>query len=121
MQPAWGTVTTAVQAQRGTVNALHTKAFTAWINHSVGTQLTDCTRELGTGLVLIRLVEHFTGTRCPFPYKQNPASRAFAVDNVSVALRFLGQYVPNLTVAPADVVDGNAQVVLGLLWRMILK
>ncbi len=40
---------------------------------------------------------------------------------MSVALRFLGQYVPNLAISPADVVDGNVQVILGLLWRLILK
>jgi hypothetical protein len=125
--PAWGAMTHAVQEKRGNVNALHTKAFTAWINHSLkGDQpsvaaIGDCTKELGSGLVLIRLVEHFSRTKCPFPYKAAPANRTLCIDNVSVALKYLGQYVPNLAIAPADIVDGNTQVILGLLWRMILK
>jgi hypothetical protein len=125
--PAWGAMTHAVQEKRGNVNALHTKAFTAWINHSLKGErppvaaIGDCTKELGSGLVLIRLVEHFSRTKCPFPYKAAPANRTLCIDNVSVALKYLGQYVPNLAIAPADIVDGNTQVILGLLWRMILK
>ncbi len=121
--PAWGAMTHAVQEKRSNVNTLHTKAFTAWINHTLRGQavIGDCTKELGTGLVLVRLVEHFTGSKCPFPYKAAATNRTLCIDNVSVALKFLSQHVPNLAIAPADIVDGNTQVILGLLWRLILK
>jgi hypothetical protein len=117
-------VTVAVQEKRGNINALHTKAFTAWINSSLRgvVSISDCTKELGTGIVLIQLIERFTGIKCPFPYKVPSATnRTLCIDTVSVALRFLAQYVPNLAISPADVVDGNTQVILGLLWRLILK
>lgn len=117
-------MTTAVNAKRGNINALHTKAFSAWINHTLRKQnirIEDCTRDLSSGIVLIRLIEELTGTRCDLPYKANAANRTFAIDNVSVALQYLSRFLPNVAIAPADVVDGNVQVILGLLWRLILK
>jgi hypothetical protein len=39
-----------------------------------------------------------------------PGNRTQCIDTVSVALKFVGNYVSNLAVSPADIVDGNVQV-----------
>jgi hypothetical protein len=98
--------------------------FTTWINNALREQnirINDCTKDLNTGVVLIRLIEQLTNTKCDLSFNPNPANRMFMIDNVAIALRFLDVFVPGLAVSAADIVDGNVQVILGLIWRLILK
>ena len=100
------------------------KVYKNWINNQLrpaNMRIEDLIRDISTGTVLIRLVETLSGTKCNFAYKSNPTNRTFMIDNMSIALRFISLHVPGLTIAPADVVDGNEQVILGLIWRLILK
>lgn len=108
---------------------LSLQAFTAWANHALRTSgssvsLSDCVRDLQTGAPLIALCESLSGQRCPLPYRSAAAvasSRTLCIDNCAVALQFVQLLLPGLQVAAADLADCNAQVVLALMWRLILK
>src|SRR3989338_5201348 len=102
---------------------LHAKTFGAWVNAKLRVRemrVDDITRDFSTGIKLIVLAEILTGQHCPSRYNTNPTLRIHSLDNIAIALRFLGQYVPGLNFEPADIESGNRKIILALLWRLIL-
>ncbi|XP_006823440.1 filamin-A-like [Saccoglossus kowalevskii] len=107
--------------------------FTNWMNEQLkptGKKVEDISEDLENGLLLISLTESLIETRGGAlqptrrgsRYSKNPTNRIQKMENVSYALSLMEKEgIKLVNIGNEDVVDGKLKLILGLLWKMILK
>lgn len=91
------------------------KTFTGWMNKelkSIGIHIENPFEEVRDGINLILLLESITKKNVEqylnAKYIRNPTTVVQKVENVSLALKFLNDYMKlNQNLNPQDIVDGN--------------
>jgi len=101
------------------------KTFTGWVNShlsKVGMKIEDLAADFGDGIKLIKLLEVISGDTIT-GFEKNPGKmRIKQVTNNGIALKFIqskGVKLPGT--GPEEIVDGNAKMILGLIWTVILR
>ena len=102
-------------------------SFTQWINQHLKSSehqmhITDLRSGLKDGLVLIELMKIVAPQSIQFiRYHKSPRLRLQRLENVQIALDCMKrQNIPLLNIEPADIVDGNLKLTLGLLQPLSL-
>jgi len=72
------------------------------------------------GLMLIALVEVLSGEKCHGKYHKVPEKDIHKMENITIAIEFLSKFV-KVNVNSNDILQGNMKVILGLVWRLILR
>lgn len=97
--------------------------MTRWINSQIGTEVSDLSRDLQDGLILIRLINHITTESYILtPLYAKPTFKLQKVENVSDFLKFC-QIVLQInicSISADDIVDGNSKLILGLIWALFI-
>jgi len=102
-----------------------TSTFTNWANVQLDkaghAQAEDdgIVEHFKTGEALVQVLEAVSGK--PFKrYNKKPRLRVHMIENVNHALAFMKEEKLTLVnIGPEDIVDGNAKLVLGLIWTII--
>lgn len=101
------------------------KAFTSWINGHLKssehqTSITDIRNGLKDGLVLIQLMKTVAPEAIQFiRYHKSPRLRLLKLENVQIAFECMKREgLQLLNIEPADIVDGNLKLTLGLLQQL---
>eukprot|EP01119_Soliformovum_irregulare_P009115 TRINITY_DN2224_c1_g1_i1.p1 TRINITY_DN2224_c1_g1~~TRINITY_DN2224_c1_g1_i1.p1 ORF type:complete len:562 (-),score=77.75 TRINITY_DN2224_c1_g1_i1:35-1720(-) len=101
---------------------VQSKTFVNWVGSHLNTQVSDISTFFSDGIQLLRLIEVlFPGTSIP-RYSTAPTVRAQKLDNVTQAINILqskGISLPFLKAS--NVVDGDAKMILGMLWTLLLE
>jgi len=109
LDPAWG------QQQQ--------KAFTAWCNshlRKIAVEIGELCEDFRDGLKLMLLLEVVSGERLPKP--ERGRLRFHFVSNVNKALDFLvAKGVKLVSIGAEEIVDGNKEMSLGLIWEIIKR
>ncbi|CAM2708186.1 unnamed protein product [Rotaria socialis] len=98
------------------------KAFTKWINNQLANTtptltITDLFQDLRDGVVLLRLLEVFTGNECK---RENGKMRVHHIGNVNKVIAVLNEHgIKLLSISSNDIVDGNPKLTLALIWSII--
>ncbi|XP_077987433.1 filamin-A-like [Glandiceps talaboti] len=111
---------------------IQNNTFVNWINEQLrptGKSIENIYEDFEDGLVLISLVETLIATRgAPLAprrasrYSKNPRNRVQKMENVSYALSLMEKEgIKLVNIGNEDVVGGNMKLILGLIWRLILK
>jgi len=99
------------------------KALTAWVNEQlkeVNVQIEDLGDDFKDGVKLVLLLEKVSGER--LPKLERGRLRFHKVSNVNKALHFLqGKGAVLSGIDAEEVVDGNLEVTLDLVWAIILR
>ncbi|KPJ15470.1 Dystrophin [Papilio machaon] len=98
------------------------KTFAKWINSQLVKNnkppVQDLVQELRDGEVLLSLLEILTAQRYR---RERGRMRVHQLNNANAALRALeAAGVRLVNISGADIVDGNAKLILGLVWSIIL-
>ncbi|KAI5452339.1 alpha-actinin [Naganishia albida] len=101
------------------------RTFTKWINTKLVScelePMNDLVQDLSDGVKLIQLLEIMSGTPLG-RYNPKPKMRVQKAENAKKALDFIRSKDVRLTnIGSEDIVDGNAKLVLGLIWTLILR
>eukprot|EP00042_Codosiga_hollandica_P010648 m.23693 g.23693 ORF g.23693 m.23693 type:complete len:533 (+) comp35392_c0_seq1:61-1659(+) len=107
-------------------NGLQEIAFTKWINSVLQTNaVTDISKDLHDGLVLIKLAEALTHK--PFPSRYNKTPKLISAQNENIALAldfFTKDGVRNISTGPAMINGpegvGDKKSIVGFIWLLIL-
>jgi len=101
------------------------KTFTRWCNTYLMERrltVTDLSKDLDTGIVLLNLLEQISGKQVATTYNKNPKMKIQKVENVNASLQFLTKEGIKLVgIDGGNVVDGNLKLILGLIWIIILR
>ena len=101
------------------------KTFTRWCNEFLkrrGIQIEDLYKDLQDGLVLINLIEILSHPKTMGKYNAKPRIGVAKIENLSIALRFLEREgIKLVNIGAEDIFEGNANIILGLIWTLILK
>lgn len=99
------------------------KTFTKWVNSHlsrVRSKIADLYIDLRDGRNLIVLLEVLSGEKLPKAARGR--MRIHCLENCEKVLSFLRLKKVKLeNVGPADIVDGNTRLTLGLIWTIILR
>lgn len=98
------------------------KTYTRWCNYVLGparVQIEDLFSDIGDGRTLMKLIEIVTRERVGRPNTGN--RRIHKIDNVNLCLQYLTPKLSLRRVQAEDVVDGNPDVILELIWNIILR
>ncbi|RWS23180.1 hypothetical protein B4U80_13956, partial [Leptotrombidium deliense] len=98
------------------------RVFSNWINHFVPNCIeSNLVEELKDGTKLIALIYALTGDK--LPEERGPQlKKIHRICNVQAALDYLQKNGLELVnIRAADIVDGNARLILGLVWTIILR
>ncbi|GHJ86599.1 hypothetical protein NliqN6_3001 [Naganishia liquefaciens] len=83
--------------------------------------MTDLVKDMSDGVKLIQLLEIMSGTPLG-RYNPKPKMRVQKAENAKKALDFIRSKDVRMTnIGAEDIVDGNAKLVLGLIWTLILR
>lgn len=100
------------------------KTFTKWTNMHLAKRrlsIEDLQTELDDGLNLIALLE-ILSTKSLGRHEKKPRMRIQKIGNLNLALKFIQDSGVRLTnIGPADILDHNLKLVLGLIWTIIQK
>jgi hypothetical protein len=81
----------------------------------------NITTDVTTGESLIQLLE-VIGEESLGRYNKNPKMRIQKVENCNKVLQFIrGRGIQLTNIGGEDIVDGNAKLILGLVWSLILR
>jgi actinin alpha len=119
----------AVASQPGllekTWERIQKKTFTGWVNShlsKVGLKIDDLATDFQDGIKMIKLLEVIANDTIT-GFEKNPGKmRIKQVTNNGIALKFIqskGVKLPGT--GPEEIVDGNAKMILGLIWTIILR
>ncbi|TRY62989.1 hypothetical protein TCAL_00890 [Tigriopus californicus] len=99
------------------------KTFTKWINSFLNKhshlEVEDLFTDLADGKILMKLLEIISGEYLGKPNKGK--LRVQKIENLNRCLNFLHTKVRLESIGAEDVVDGNATLILGLIWTIILR
>ncbi|XP_072314505.1 uncharacterized protein clmna [Eucyclogobius newberryi] len=101
------------------------RTFTRWMNLHLEKcnppiEVQDLFRDIQDGHVLLALLEELSGCKLLHGFKKS-SHRIFRLNNIAKVLTFLEERnVKLVSIDAADVADGNASIVLGLIWNIIL-
>eukprot|EP00794_Sanderia_malayensis_P017761 gene17761-19534_t len=100
---------------------LQKKTFTKWMNTFLKGEffVNNIFEDLSDGRILIKLLEAISGEKVGRIARGK--QRIHRMENVSKALSFLQKSVKLESIGPQDIVDGNRDLILGLLWMIILR
>jgi len=98
--------------------------FTRWANEhlkTVNKHIADLDNDLSDGLRLIALIEVLSGKKFT-KFSKRPNFRTQKLENVTMALQFLqrDEGIRIVTIDSGHIVDGQAKLILGLIWTLIL-
>lgn len=101
------------------------KTFTNWTNNKLTDKklqpIANITTDVSTGEPLIQLLE-VIGEESLGRYNKNPKMRIQKVENCNKVLQYIKSKNIQLTnIGGEDIVDGNAKLILGLIWSLILR
>lgn len=106
--------------------AAQIKTYTRWVNahlrvHTPPLHVTDLVQDFRNGVALINLLHQLYRIPLPF-YHMQPTSKIHALDNMVVAFQMLEQATGTgfPFVKPANVVDGDTKIIMGLIWALVL-
>jgi hypothetical protein len=109
------------------------KTFTSWVNHILNSSeqqqqqqqqiyLSDLIHGFTNGVNLVLLVRQLTKKYEEILLIEQPTSRIQYLTNVNSALAALKQdNIELINIDAIDIVDGNLKLILGLVWRCIMK
>lgn len=101
------------------------RTFTRWMNLHLEKcnpplEVRDLFRDIQDGKLLMALLEELSGCKLLHGFKPS-SHRIFRLNNIAKVLTFLEERnVKLVSIDAADVADGNASIVLGLIWNIIL-
>lgn len=102
------------------------RTYTRWINSqlkdgSPPIQINDPIQDLRNGVVLINLLHRLYGIQLPH-YHMQPSSKIHALDNVVMAFNMLEQVTSTSYpfLKPANVIDGDVKMMMGMIWTLVL-
>ncbi|KAM4625929.1 uncharacterized protein clmna [Polymixia lowei] len=101
------------------------RTFTRWMNLHLEkcdppVEVHDLFRDIQDGRILMALLEELSGCKLLHGFKKS-SHRIFRLNNIAKVLSFLEERnVKLISIDAADVADGNASIVLGLIWNIIL-
>uniref|UniRef100_H3CS89 Calmin n=1 Tax=Tetraodon nigroviridis TaxID=99883 RepID=H3CS89_TETNG len=101
------------------------RTFTRWINLHLEKceppiEVEDLFQDIQDGHVLMALLEELSGCKLLHGFKKS-SHRIFRLNNIAKVLSFLEERnVKLVSIDAADVADGNASIILGLIWNIIL-
>ncbi|XP_067100070.1 calmin [Osmerus mordax] len=101
------------------------RTFTRWMNLHLEKcnppmEVQDLFRDIQDGQILMALLEELSGCKLLHGFKKS-SHRIFRLNNIAKVLTFLEERnVKLVSIDAADVADGNASIVLGLIWNIIL-
>ncbi|EPY53006.1 alpha-actinin [Schizosaccharomyces cryophilus OY26] len=101
------------------------RTFTKWFNTKLSLHdlpaVFDLGKDLSDGILLIQLLE-IIGDEQLGKYNRKPRLRLHKLENVNKALEYIkSKGMPLTNIGPADIVDGNLKLILGLIWTLILR
>ncbi|KAM6912176.1 uncharacterized protein clmna [Xenentodon cancila] len=105
--------------------AVQKRTFTRWINLHLEKcdpplQVQDLFQDIQDGHVLMALLEELSGCSLLHSFRKS-SHRIFRLNNIATVLSFLEERnVKLVSIDAADVADGNASIILGLIWNIIL-
>lgn len=98
--------------------------FTNWINEQLSTdslRVTDLQEDLRDGVILARLVESLQFRRIGKIFMK-PQNQIQMLQNVDLVFRaIMEDKIKIVNIGNEDVVNGNLKLILGLIWRLILR
>ncbi|KAI5152357.1 hypothetical protein ENBRE01_2767 [Enteropsectra breve] len=100
------------------------KTFTKWMNSKLEKAgyepMKDLFTDICTGVHLANLLEAIG--KGPIKVNLNPITRISVLENVTLVLEHLKTLkIPLVNIGPADIVDGDHKLILGLVWIIISK
>ncbi|XP_055361402.1 calmin isoform X2 [Betta splendens] len=101
------------------------RTFTRWINLHLEKcnppiEVHDLFRDIQDGRILMALLEELSGCKLLHGFKKS-SHRIFRLNNIAKVLSFLEERnVKLISIDAVDVADGNASIILGLIWNIIL-
>lgn len=100
------------------------KTFTRWCNESLksrGRHINDLIADLKDGLNLINLVE-ILAKKPVGKYNHNPRIPMQKIENLAIVVKFLTEKekIKLVNIGAEDIFQGNARIILGLIWTLIL-
>lgn len=104
---------------------LQNKVFTRWVSTHISKVdekgITDVTKDLSNGVVLVELAEILTNQKAPKNWSHNPNYPVEKITNCDVALdMFVKDGVQLVGISGKDISDNNEKLILGLIWSLIL-
>lgn len=102
--------------------AIQKKVFKRWINSRLklrGMAVNDIILDWHDGVLLINLIEILSGNS--FKYNKQAATEIKKQENLNQALAFIGKHTKLVNVGSKDVMQGNENIVMGLLWAVVLR
>jgi len=105
--------------------AIQTTTFVAWMNVVLARKnvTVSSLADLCDGVVLWQLLEALSGSETSIKgVNTKPKMRIQKLENVALALKRAREIGINLVgIAAEDVLDGNAKILLGLVWTLVLR
>eukprot|EP00066_Takifugu_rubripes_P027637 XP_011616903.1 PREDICTED: calmin isoform X1 [Takifugu rubripes] len=101
------------------------RTFTRWINLHLEKcappiEVEDLFQDIQDGYILMALLEELSGSKLLHGFKKS-SHRIFRLNNIAKVLSFLEERnVKLVSIDAANVADGNASIILGLIWNIIL-
>ncbi|XP_055011362.1 calmin [Boleophthalmus pectinirostris] len=109
----------------GERESVQKRTFTRWMNLHLEKcnppiEVQDLFRDIQDGHILMALLEELSGCKLLHGFKKS-SHRIFRLNNIAKVLSFLEERnVKLVSIDAADVADGNASIILGLIWNIIL-
>ncbi|XGW35258.1 hypothetical protein V3C99_018908 [Haemonchus contortus] len=99
------------------------ETFTNWINQQIeAPKISDLSRDLANGVVLIRLIESLQGRKYYGKIYEDEPTEIQMLLNVQMALDALREDgIKTVNIGSHDVVEGNTKLILGLIWCLIQR
>lgn len=97
------------------------KVFTAWVNYHLApkkVRISNLEADLSDGVVLITLSEVLLNKHIDIP-KIHETSRAAKIDVVTRLFQYLSHFSVNISISPADVVDGASRPIYMVLLLLV--
>nr|CAD7454415.1 unnamed protein product [Timema tahoe] len=100
--------------------ATQKKIFTKWVNSYLqkeSMKVDNLFEDFKDGKKLIVLLEILTGDKLPTPSRET--MRVHSIENVNIALNFMQSRTRLQLIGAEDIVDGNPNLISGLVWLLI--
>lgn len=105
-------------------SSVQAKTFTKWVNEKLvkrgHAEIGSILEDLGDGVGLAHLLMALQSD--VVEYNPHPYTRIQKMENMECVLRFIKEKrVKLINIGPADIVDGNHKLILGLVWSLIAR
>eukprot|EP01124_Arcella_intermedia_P030252 TRINITY_DN6583_c0_g1_i6.p1 TRINITY_DN6583_c0_g1~~TRINITY_DN6583_c0_g1_i6.p1 ORF type:complete len:689 (+),score=253.30 TRINITY_DN6583_c0_g1_i6:332-2398(+) len=99
------------------------KAFTHWINSFLslkGLKIEELGTDFKNTILFITFIECLTGMPFGPKYHTKPKLKVHHLENAQLAIAYLkSSKVPDITISPDEIVDGNIKMMLGFCWVLL--